>query len=154
MTGVMVREQTFRHLKPVMWLFVVLQALLFSPRLNSDGAYYYEYLRSWVLQNDFNFADEREFFTWEWVPVIKDYLPGGWEETGYPPNIFSFRPGNALDAFFSIVPHNCLDLKKSGSTGFDDRIWSDNQVFTDDVVGIGRFGSTVCNGSDRPAGWI
>lgn len=114
MTGVMVREQTFRHLKPVMWLFVVLQALLFSPRLNSDGAYYYEYLRSWVLQNDFNFADEREFFTWEWVPVIKDYLPGGWEETGYPPNIFSFGPAMLWMPFFLLGHIIAWTLKSLG----------------------------------------
>lgn len=110
----MVREQTFGHLKPVMWLFIILQAFLFSPRLNSDGAYYYEYLRSWTLQNDFNFDDEREFFTWEWVPVLKDYLPGGWKETGYPPNIFSFGPAILWMPFFMLGHIAALLLKGLG----------------------------------------
>ncbi len=81
-----------KHLLLVFSLFLLLQLALFSPRLNSDGAYYFEFLRSWVLQNDLNFDDERAFYTWEWVPVIRDFLPGGWKDTGYPPNIFSFGP--------------------------------------------------------------
>jgi hypothetical protein len=103
-----------RHLKPVFWLFVILQILLFSPRLNSDGAYYYEYLRSWVLQNDLNFHDEREFFTWEWVPVLKTYLPGDWEQTGYPPNIFSFGPAMIWMPFFVAGHLIALFLKVLG----------------------------------------
>ncbi|MBN1879101.1 hypothetical protein JW823_03230 [bacterium] len=90
------------HLRPVLWLFIILQALLFAPRLNSDGAYYYEYLRSLALQHDLNFDDEREFYTWEWVPVIKDFISGGWEETGYPPNIFSVGPALVWLPFFLI----------------------------------------------------
>ncbi len=82
----------YRHLIPVIILFIVFEALLFAPRLNSDGAYYYEFLRSLVMQNDLNFDDEREFYTWEWVPVFRDFLPGDWKDTGYPPNIFSFGP--------------------------------------------------------------
>lgn len=88
------------HLRLVFCLFILLQALLFAPRLNSDGAFYYEFLRSWVLQNDLNFHDEREFFTWEWVPVLKDFLPGGWQDTGYPPNIFSVGPSLIWLPFF------------------------------------------------------
>ncbi len=76
----------------VFLLFTGLQLLLFAPRLNSDGAYYYEFMRSLVIQNDLNFDDEREFFTWEWVPVFREYIPGKWGDTGYPPNIFSFGP--------------------------------------------------------------
>lgn len=109
-----VHAHEFRHLKPVFWLFVILQILLFSPRLNSDGAYYYEYLRSWVLQNDLNFHDEREFFTWEWVPVLKTYLPGDWEQTGYPPNIFSFGPAMIWMPFFLAGHLIALFLKALG----------------------------------------
>jgi hypothetical protein len=46
-----------KHLKPVLGLFIFLQILLFAPHLNSDGAYYYEYFRSWALQSDLNFHD-------------------------------------------------------------------------------------------------
>ncbi len=98
------RTHNYRHLKPVLLLFTVLQLLLFAPRLNSDGAYYYEYLRSWVLQGDLNFHDEREFFTWEWIPVLEDFLPGDWDDTGYPPNIFSFGPAMIWMPFF-LVSH-------------------------------------------------
>jgi hypothetical protein len=82
----------YNHLVWTFALFVILHILLYAPRLNSDGAYYYEYVRSLVIQNDLNFDDEREFFTWEWVPVFREYLPGSWKDTGYPPNIFSFGP--------------------------------------------------------------
>lgn len=94
---------THRHLRPVLVLYLLFQILLFAPRLNSDGAYYYEYLRSWVVQNDLNFDDEREFYTWEWVPVFRDFLPGDWEETGYPPNIFSFGPAIVWLPFYLSV---------------------------------------------------
>jgi len=88
---------------------MLLQLLLFAPRLNSDGAYYYEFLRSWVVQNDLNFDDEREFYTWEWVPVFRDFLPGDWEDTGYPPNIFSFGPAVVWLPFY-VTGHLILML--------------------------------------------
>lgn len=87
----------------ILILFLGLQLLLFAPRLNSDGAYYYEFVRSLVLQNDLNFDDEREFFTWEWVPVFRDYLPGAWGDTGYLPNIFSFGPAMIWMPFYLIA---------------------------------------------------
>jgi len=93
----------YRYLLPVIVLFIVLQVLFYAPRLNSDGAYYFEYARSLILQNDLNFDDEREFFTWEWVPVFRDYLPGDWDNTGYPPNIFSFGPAIFWLPFFCLA---------------------------------------------------
>ncbi|MBN1297052.1 hypothetical protein JXA80_09745 [bacterium] len=105
---------SIRHLRPVLLLFIGLQLLLFAPRLNSDGAYYYEYLRSWVIQQDLNFDDEREFYTWEWVPVLRDFLPGDWEETGYPPNIFSLGPCIGWLPFYALVHMLMLALGAIG----------------------------------------
>ncbi len=79
-----------RHLIPVFVFFTLLQLLFFAPRLNSDGAYYYEYVRSLVIQGDLNFDDEREFYTWEFVPVLGNIDKSNWEETGYRMNIFAF----------------------------------------------------------------
>jgi hypothetical protein len=107
---------THRHLLPVFLLYLILQTLFFAPRLNSDGAYYYEFVRSLVIQNDLNFDDEREFFTWEWVPVFRNYLPGDWEETGYPPNIFSFGPALLWIPFFLVTHWFVLCVNALGAS--------------------------------------
>jgi hypothetical protein len=117
-----VAKNNYSHLKPVIMLFVALQLLLFAPRLNSDGAFYYEFVRSWVLQGDLNFHDEREFFTWEWIPVLDNFLPGDWDDTGYPPNIFSFGPAMIWMPLFVIGHWLVLLLNGLGasvsSTGY------------------------------------
>lgn len=113
----MMTQENNRHLKPVLWLFIAFQLLLFAPRLNSDGAYYYEYLRSWVIQDDMNFDDEREFYTWEWVPVFRDFLPGDWDETGYPPNIFSFGPALCWLPFY-LLAHLLIKIMNALQAGF------------------------------------
>ena len=63
---------------------------LFAPRLVSDGALYHEILRSLVIDGDLNFANEREFHTWRYVPVFAEYGVGeGFIDTGYPRHPFN-----------------------------------------------------------------
>ncbi|MBN1551404.1 hypothetical protein JW979_08045 [bacterium] len=103
-----------RSMIPIFLVFLILFSILFAPRLNSDGAYYYEFLRSIVIQNDLNFDDEREFYTWEWVPVFRSYLPGDWENTGYPPNIFSIGPALAWSPGYILVHSGIRTLNLLG----------------------------------------
>ncbi|MBN2057022.1 hypothetical protein JW905_18995 [bacterium] len=69
-----------------------LACVLFFPRASSDGAYYYEFVRSTVFDGDLNFFNERMFHTYKHVPLLAEYIQGEWQPTGYPPNIFTIGP--------------------------------------------------------------
>ena len=155
----------YQHLIPAFLFFLLLQLFLFSPRLNSDGAYYYEYVRSIVIQNDLNFDDEREFFTWEWVPVFRHFIEGGWKDTGYPPNIFSFGPAviwlpfyilchwlvllfNALGANLSVhgygLAHRILPMLTSPAAGIATMLIIDGQLKKMRIQPANRNGALLC----------
>ncbi len=83
-------------------IFFILMIFIFSPRLNSDGAYYYEFVRSWIFDGGMNFQNERDFHTYKYVPIL-NFIPGDWEQTGYARNIFSFGPPLIWAPFFFAV---------------------------------------------------
>lgn len=102
----------------LLFLFLAGVCLLFTPRPSSDGAYYYEMVRSLVFDHDLNFFNERMFHTYRYVPLLVNYLPGEWTPTGYPPNIFTIGP-----ALYWLIPYAALNLVSSitggSATGYE-----------------------------------
>ncbi len=96
-------------------IFTVPLLLLFAPRLNSDGAYYYEYLRSGVCDGDLNFWNEREHHTYRYIPVIWKPRPGTEAVQGYEVNAFSVGPAMSWAPFYIAV--RFADSLKSRMTG-------------------------------------
>jgi len=94
--------------------FVLLALSLYAPRLNSDGAYYYEFIRSMAINGDLQFTDERDFFTYRYVPVFEDFLPGDWIDRGYAPNIFSLGPALSWSLPYFAVHGFATLLQRAG----------------------------------------
>ena len=90
----------------VKWLLLgamLLYLPLFAPRLTSDGALYHEILRSLAIDGDLNFANEREFYTWRYVPVFPEYGVGAeFKDTGFPRQIFNVGPALFWYPFFLV----------------------------------------------------
>lgn len=63
---------------------------LFSPRVSSDGAQYFEFLQSLAHDHDINFYNERQFYTPRYIPIFPYNRDS--EKFDYPVNIFTIGP--------------------------------------------------------------
>lgn len=83
---------------------LVLYVPLFAPRLVSDGAMYHEMLRSLVYDSDLNLDNEREFYTWQYVPLFPTYGVGdAFKDTGYPKSLFNIGPALFWSPLFIVA---------------------------------------------------
>jgi hypothetical protein len=104
---------------PLLVVCLLLLVFLYRPGLNSDGSYYYEFIRSYVFDGDLQFLNEREFFSYRYVPVgvMEKPPPGDFIDRGYTHNIFSLGPPLSWSVPYGLVHLGARVLAAAGAVG-------------------------------------